>query len=297
MNFKHLYYFWMAARSGGIVRAGTQLHVTPQTLSGQIKLLEERFGCALFERDGRNIRLTDQGRVAFRYADEIFSLGAQLESALKPLAAAGAPAPFKVGIADSIPKPIAYRLLEPAMAHAEAVRIVCREGGLPALLTELEAHRLDLVLSDSPHPQAASARAVHHHLGQSGIAIFAGGSLGGKCTAAFPACLHGAPMLMPGIDSALRPRVEGWLTEMGIRPLIVGEFDDDALMLAFGREGRGVFAASAALEEQLLREHGVRLLGTMTDVFDEFYAISIAHRACHPSVSRIANALRGELLS
>ncbi|HEY3599779.1 MAG TPA: transcriptional activator NhaR [Paraburkholderia sp.] len=294
MNFKHLYYFWMAARTGGVIRAGQRLHVTPQTLSGQIKLLEERLGCQLFERNGRNVQLTEAGRVAVGYAEEIFLLGSQLEGALKGRAGTRAATTFKVGIADSIPKSLAYRFLEPAIKDGPPVRMVCREGGLPALLQDLAVHRLDLVLSDAPMPADAEVQAVSRPLGRSSLSIFAAPSLLSDRKPSFPECLEGMPMLMPGSSSALRRKLDEWLHATGCSPRVVGEFDDWALMMAFGREGKGVFAAPAMLEMQLLQEHGVRPIGQVTGVFDEFYAISMDRHISHPSVNCIADAARAE---
>ncbi|MGA7778645.1 MAG: transcriptional activator NhaR [Paraburkholderia sp.] len=296
MNFKHLYYFWMTARAGGVIRAGKRLHITPQTLSGQIKLLEARLGCQLLERDGRNVRLTEAGRVALGYAEEIFLLGAHLESELKGRDGLLTANAFKVGIADSIPKSIAYRLLEPAVIDGPPMRIVCREGGLAALLDDLAVHRLDLVLSDAPIPANAGIQAVSHRLGRSNLAIFGAAGLQEQCKAPFPECLDQMPMLMPGTGSALRSKLDGWISETGFSPRVVGEFDDWALMMAFGREGKGVFAAPAILETQLLREHAVQSLGHIAGVFDEFYAISVERHVRHPSVIRIADASRSEQL-
>ncbi|MGF7132742.1 LysR family transcriptional activator of nhaA [Paraburkholderia sp. EB58] len=294
MNFKHLYYFWMTARTGGVIRAGQRLHLTPQTLSGQIKLLEERLGCRLFERQGRNIRLTDAGQIAVGYAEDIFLLGSQLEGALKGRASTGGATAFKVGIADSIPKSIAFHLLQPAVVDGPPARIICREGGLPALLGDLAVQRLDLVLSDSPMPAESNVKAISHRLGRSSLAIFGADCFHSGSKAPFPACLDGLPMLMPGSGSALRRKLDGWIGETSLSPRVVGEFDDWALMMTFGREGNGVFAAPAVLETQLLREHGVRPLGHLANVFDEFYAISIERNISHPSVHRIADAARGK---
>ncbi len=295
MNFKHLYYFWMIARTGGVIRAGQRLHLTPQTLSGQIKLLEERLGCRLLERSGRNVRLTDAGHVAAGYAEEIFELGSRLEGALKARTGTQA-ATFKVGIADSIPKSIAYRFLEPALGEHRAARIVCREGGLPALLADLAVHQLDLVLSDAPPPAGANLRAVSRPLGRSSLAIFGTAGLRTDPKVPFPACLDGMPMLMPSPGGALRLKLDDWIGRTGIRPCIVGEFDDWALMTAFGRAGRGVFAAPAMLEAQLLQEQALRPLGHIEDVFDEFYAISVEKSVSHPSVNRIADAIHDQPL-
>ena len=275
MNFKHLYYFWMTARTGGVIRAGQRLNLTPQTLSGQIKLLEERLGCRLFERQGRNIQLTDAGHVAVGYAEEIFLLGSQLEGALKGRVGTGGTAAFKVGIANSIPKAIASHFLQPAVVDGPPVRIIRQEGGLPALLADLGVHRLGLVLSDSPMPAEANVKTISHRLGRSSLAIFGADCFHNGSKAPFPACLDDMPMLMPGSGSALRRKLDGWIGETSLRPRVVGEFDDWAVMTTFGREGNGVFAAPAVIETQLLREHGVRPLGHLANVFDEFYAITV----------------------
>jgi LysR family transcriptional activator of nhaA len=294
MNFKHLYYFWITARTGGVVRAGKQLHVTPQTLSGQIKLLEERLGCRLLERNGRHVQLTDAGRVAAGYAEEIFLLGSQLECALKESAGTPAAQTFHVGVADAIPKAIAYRLLEPAIAERPTARIVCREGGLPALLADLATQRLDLVLSDAPPPADPNVNARCRRLGGSGVKIFAAAGLHRQRTTPFPECLNGMPMLMPGKTSALRAKLDDWLSANGFAPDIVGEFDDWALMTTFGREGRGVFAAPSVLETQLMQEHGVHPLGSIGELSETFYAISIERARSHPFVNCIADAARAE---
>ncbi|MDT8990263.1 transcriptional activator NhaR [Curvibacter sp. APW13] len=295
MNFKHLHYFWVAAKSGGILRAGEQLHTTPQTLSGQIKLLEERLGRALFRKRGRNLELTEAGRVALGYADQIFSLGAELEDALQRDAMRERVLDFRVGVADSVAKSVAYRLLEPALSMDVPVRLICQEGKFPELLAQLALNRLDLVLADEPMGKKLSVRAFNHPLGRSGMSFFCASTLRSKLGADFPACLHGAPMLIPGAQASLRPQLEAWLTLHQLQPRIVGEFDDGALMSAFGREGRGVFLAPTALEADTMTQYGVELLGRSDELGEEFFAVSVERRITHPCVVAITDTARGQL--
>ncbi|RZI92595.1 MAG: LysR family transcriptional regulator, partial [Variovorax sp.] len=249
MNFKHLHYFWAAAKAGGIVRASEQLHITPQTLSGQIKLLEERLGCNLFQKSGRGVELTPEGRTALSYADQIFSLGAELESALGQQGQSGRTLNFRVGIADAVPKSIAYRLLEPALGIDEPVRLICHEGNFRDLLGQLSVQRLDLVIADEAMSKQTSVKAFNHPLGATAMSFFASASLKASLAGEFPRCLDGAPMLIQGSSSAVRQRLDLWLAEHGLRPRLIGEFDDAALLKAFGGEGRGLFMTPTVLED------------------------------------------------
>jgi LysR family transcriptional activator of nhaA len=244
MNFKHLHYFWVAAKAGGVVRAGEQLHTTPQTLSSQIKLLEERLGRHLFRKSGRKLELTDDGRVALRYADEIFALGNELQAAMRDRRRSGTQVlEFRVGIEDAVAKSVAYRLLEPALALPEPVRLICTEGRFSELMAQLALHRMDLVIADEPLSNRLSVKAFNHALGSSPMSFFAAPALAATLSGPFPQCLNGAPMLIPGASSTIRPQFEAWLQQQRLRPRVVGEFDDGALMKAFGREGRGVFVS------------------------------------------------------
>ena len=296
INFKHLHYFWVTARSGGIVRAGEQLATTPQTLSGQIKLLEERLGCALFRKSGRQLVLTDEGRTALRYADEIFALGRELEEALRrPQPEASRVLEFRVGVADSVAKAVAYRLLEPALALAQPVRLVGSEGKLGDLLAQLALHRLDLVIADEPLSRRLSVRAFNHPLGRTATSFFAMPALQRSLQGAFPRCLDGMPLLLPGPNSALRGQLDGWLAREGLAPRIVGEFDDGALLTAFGREGRGVFVAPAVLEAEVLAQTGAACIGRSEELVEEFFAIWVERRITHPGVTAITEAARAGL--
>lgn len=291
MNLKHLFYFWKTARSGGVVKAGEALHITPQTISGQIRLLEESLDTQLFSREGRALELTPAGRLAMEYADEMFSLGAELEQALRHYPK-GRPAEFRVGVSDAVPKSLAYRLLHPAVAPAAPVRIICREWRLDRLLAELAIHRLDLVIADSPIPPSVDVRAYNHRLGDSGLSFFAARSLLSGRDQPFPACIAELPALLPGEDSAIRRKLIDWLDRKRLRPRIVGEFDDTALMTAFGRAGVGVFAVPSAIEQETLASGDLVLLGRAEEVRVEYFAISVERRLTHPCVLAISEAAR-----
>jgi LysR family transcriptional activator of nhaA len=295
MNFKHLYYFWATAKAGGIVRAGEQLHTTPQTLSAQIKLLEGSLGCSLFRKSGRRLELTEDGHVALGYADQIFALSAELEAAIGKRRPGPATLEFRVGLADAVPKAIAYRLLEPALDVPGPVRLVCHEGKFQDLLAQVSVHRLDLVIADEAMGRQLSVKAFNHALGTTAMSFFAAPGLKASLARGFPKCLDGAPMLVQGAASAMRRRLELWLARHGLRPRAVGEFDDAALMKAFGREGRGVFMAPTVLEEETCAQYGVRVLGRTSELVEEFYAISVERRITHPCVAAITEAARGEL--
>lgn len=296
MNFKHLHYFWVTARTGGIVRAGKQLHVTPQTLSGQIKLLEERLGQRLFRKSGRRLELTEAGQLALRYADEIFTLGAELEAELQRQRPAQRFKPLRIGITDAVPKAIAYRLIEPALEGDVHLKLVCEEGEMDDLLADLAVHRLDLVIADRPLPGHVNVRAFNHRLGRSTLSFFATRELRARSDKPFPQALADLPLLLPGTESAVRVQIEQWLAARKIAPNVAGEFEDGALMTAFGREGRGVFAAPGVLQEAIEREFGVGLIGHCPDMHQDFYAISVERRITHPGAARITRVAR-DLLS
>lgn len=295
MNFKHLHYFWAAAKAGGIVRAGEQLHISPQTLSGQIKLLEDRLGCALFRKVGRGLELTDEGRLALGYADQIFALGAELESKVGKAGGGEQALDFQVGIADSVPKAIAYRLLEPALAVSAHVRLICHEGKFQDLLGQLAVHRLDIVIADEPMGRQVSVKAFNHLLGATEMSFFAAPALKRSLDGAFPQCLDGAPMLLQGSSSAMRQRFDFWLAMHKIRPRVIGEFDDAALMKAFGGEGRGVFMTPTVLESETAAQYGVRVVGRTSELIEEFYAVTVERRITHPCIAAITDAAREQL--
>lgn len=297
MNYKHLHYFLQVAKLGGVTRASEQLHLSPQTISGQIQLLEEALGTPLFTRSGRGRVLTDAGRMVQRYAEDIFSIGAELQEAMRDYPRTGRALEFRVGVADAVPKSIACRLIEPASLLPEPVRIVCREWKLDTLLGELAMHRLDLVIADAPIPPSVSVRAFNHKLGASGVSFFAAPALAQALKRGFPACLDGAPLLTPAEESAVGQRLRAWLLARSLRPRIVCECDDSALAKEFGRRGMGIFVGPTVLEREIEQQYGVRRLGATAEVSEEFFAISVECRITHPCVTAISSAARKELFA
>ncbi|MFW2371614.1 MAG: transcriptional activator NhaR [Gammaproteobacteria bacterium] len=291
INYKHLHYFWVVAKEGGIARASEYLHITPQTISGQLSLLEESLGEALFNRVGRNLELTEAGRLASSYADEIFSLAGELEEVVRNLPD-GRPLVFKVGVADVVPKSIAYRLLAPSLKLSEPLRIVCRENSIDSLLAELALHKIDLVISDGPIPQGVNVSGFNHQLGECGITFFAVPQLADKLNEDFPQSLNGAPMLLPGEMTVVHSRLLKWFDKLHIHPRIVGEFDDSALMKAFGQAGAGVFIAPTPITAEVEKQYGVVVIGQTDEVLEQFYAISVERKISHPAVAAITETAR-----
>lgn len=296
MNYKQLHYFWAVAKTGSIVRACEQLNLTPQTISGQIGLFEKTLGVELFRRAGRRLELTETGRLALSYAEEIFDVGGDLEEMLRSHPGEQQ-VRFRVGIADVVPKSIAYHLLAPAMTLSEPVRIVCREDKLERLLAELAIQRLDLVLADSPMPSEMDVKGYSHKLGECGVTFFATRKLATLHGSNFPRALHGAPMLIPGANTIVRGRLMRWFGERQIQPHIVGEFDDSALMKAFGQSGIGIFIAPSVIADEVQRQYGVKAIGRTDDVIERFYAISVERRLTHPAVVAVTEAARQELFA
>jgi len=295
MNFKHLYYFWVTANAGGVMRAGEQLHTTPQTLSGQIKLLEERLGRQLFSKNGRSLELTEDGRVALGFADQIFALGGELEAAMRANRGGQRVLEFRVGVADAVPKSIAYMLLEPALTLSEPVRMSCSEDKLPDLLSDLALHKLDLVVADQPLSNRVSVKAFNHELGASSMSFCCAPSLEPKLSGAFPDCLNDAPMLIPGPASSIRPQFDAWLARHRLFPRIIGEFADGALMKSFGRQGHGVFISPSVVDSETEAQYGVKIIGRSNELVEKFYAISVERRISHPCVAAITDIGRGRL--
>lgn len=293
LNYHHLLYFWVVAREGSIAAATRKLHLTQPTISAQLRLLEESLGEKLFEKSGRSLVLTEAGRVALRYADEIFALGRELRDTLRDRPT-GRPLRVTVGIADVVPKLVAYRVLRPAFEHAPGVEMVCRESSSETLLALLAQHEVDLVLTDAP-AAGAPLRAYNHLLGESGTTLFAAPALAAQLRRQFPKSIHGAPMLLPGAATQIRRAIELWLDGSGIEPRRVGEFDDLALMTAFGRAGTGIFPAPTAIEREIEAEYHVRVVGRLPEVRERYYAISAERKIKNPVVSAITSAARREV--
>jgi LysR family transcriptional activator of nhaA len=294
INYKHLHYFWVVAKEGGITRASERLHLTPQTISGQLSLLEDHFKAPLLKRQGRTLELTETGRLVMSYADEIFSLGGELEEVIHQLPA-DRPQLFRVGVVDVLPKSIAHHILQPALQMTEGLRMICREASLDNLLAELAVHRLDLVLADRPIPSTVSTRGFSHKLGECAVGFFATKQVGRRLNGEFPYCLGGAPLLLPSGGTQLRARIDQWFDKHRIYPRLIAEFDDSALMKAFGKEGAGVFIAPAAIESEVEKQYQVKSIGRIDEVKEHFYAISIERRITHPVVSLLLERAREAL--
>ena len=294
LNYHHLLYFWTVARTGGVSAASAELRLAQPTISGQLRLLEEHFGEKLFHRVGRRLELTDMGRMVYRYAEEIFTLGRELTDAVRGRPT-GRPLRFAVGIADQVPKLIAYRLMEPALKLPEPVRLVCHEDKPERLLADLAVHALDLVLTDAPLNPTINVRAFSHLLGECGTTIFGAKALAGRYRRGFPRSLDGAPFLMPTDNTVLRRNLDQWFSQLDLRPQVVSEFEDSALLKAFGERGVGLFAAPTAIEAEVRRQYGVQIIGRVEQVRERFYAISVERRLKHPAVVAISEAAKEKL--
>ena len=289
LNYHHLLYFWTVVREGTVARAAQHLGLAQPTLSGQIRTLEENLGEKLFRRSGRRLEPTDMGRVVFRYADEIFTLGRELMDTVRDRPT-GRSLRLSVGVADVVPKLIAHRLLEPALLMPEQVRIVVREDKPDRLLTELAIHELDLVLTDAPLGPGAHVRAHSHLLLETEVALFAASRLAAGLRRRFPCSLDGASFLLPAEPAALRRDLEHWFDREGIYPHVVGEFDDSALLKVFGQRGVGAFASPAVLEPDVRCRYGVRKVGMLPAMRERFYALTVERRLAHPAVVAISDA-------
>ena len=289
LNFKHLHYFWVVAKQGSIAEASKRLHITPQTISGQISLLEQHLGSPLFEKAGRGLALTAAGRLVAERAEAIFNLGQDLEVAIRRQSDAGQ-LPLRIGVTEVVPKTIATRLLEPVLLQQ---RFLCREGNLRELLAELAVNRLDIILADAPIPDGLSVKGQSYLLGQSGVAFLAPPGL--ASAGAFPACLAQMPLLLPSGMHRVQGRLLAWFEEQSIAANIVGEFDDSALMKAFGHAGLGVFVVPEAIADQVAEQYGVTRVGSTEAVREEFYVITSERRASQAMAQQLVAKARGWL--
>jgi len=294
LNFKHLRYFWMVAKTGSIVRASEQLDLSPQSISGQLGDLENSLGVQLFRKVGRGLELTEMGRRVFSYADEIFALGVELLDVTQNQQVKKS-TPFRIGITDSVAKSVAYRVIEPVLHIEEPIRLICREGKLASLLSEMSVNQLDLVIADRPMPTNLNVRAHNHLLGESKLAIFAAKSLieiyaEMNKNATFPFVLNGAPFLLPGEDFTFQKKLIAWFESKKIYPRIVGEFDDGALLKSFGQAGEGFFAASMTIADYICSQYKVTQVGHIDTVTEQLYAITTERRLTHPAVIAIVQA-------
>lgn len=296
LNYHHLLYFWTVAREGSIARATQKLHLTQPTISAQIHALEESLGEKLFLRSGRRLVLTEVGQVVYRYAEEIFTLGRELQDVLagRPT---GRPVRLTVGIANQVPKLLAHRLLAPAFGLTEPVHLVCREGKLDRLFADLTTHSLDLVLSDAPLTADTRVRAFNHPLGETGVSVFGVAPLADKYRRGFPRSLDGAPFLLPTEGTSLRRSLEEWFDRERVHPVVAAEFSDSALLKVFGMGGVGLFAAPTAIAADVRRQYDVKALGTLEGVRETFYAITIERRLRQPALVAIMEAARNRLFT
>lgn len=295
MNLKHLRYFWAVARFDGVTRAAHKLHLTPQTLSGQIAELQEQLGVELLRPAGRRLELTDAGRVAYSYADEIFALADELRGQLQGLPTGGRVEVFRVGITDGVPRSLVHRLLAPLVDTAQR-RLTCSHEHLEVLLADLALHRLDLIIADRPVPDGSSVKAFNHVLGDTAIGLFAAATHAAALRRGFPRSLQGQPLLLPGRDSAIHGQVRDWFDARRVVPRHVAEFDDSGLMKTFGAAGPGAFPAPLAVRAEIERLYDVALIGVLTGIKDRYYAISTERRATHPCVVEVL-ARGGRLLA
>jgi LysR family transcriptional activator of nhaA len=290
LNYHHLLYFWVVAKRGSVTAASAELHLAHQTISAQIHRLEEVLGEKLLTRKGRKLVLTDTGREAFRYADEIFSLGLELMDTVKGRAG-GQEVRLVVGVSDVLAKSIVHRILEPAFRLKEQVRVICREDrSTEAFLGDLAQHTIDVILSDAPAGPGTPVRAFSHRLGECGLTFFAAPRLAKSCRRGFPRSLDGVPFLLPGVDSTLRRALNEWFDGKGIRPKVVAELDDAALANIFGEAGLGVFAAPDVIEAEVRRRYQVHVVGRSKEIRQSFYAISVERKIRHPAVAAICEA-------
>ncbi len=297
MNYHHLLYFWTVAREGSIARACEQLRLAQPTISGQLRQFEESLNEKLFVRVGRGLALTEVGQVVYRYADEIFGIGRELQDVLKGRPRGGRPIRLMVGISDVVPKLIAYRILQPVLGMAESIQLICNENRPERLLADLAAHELDVVLSDEPLTTGAHVKAYNHLLGSCGVSLFAAPSLAVQYKKDFPACLDNAPFLLPMESSSLRRGLEQWFESQKIRPRLVGEFQDSALMKTFGQGGAGIFAAPSAIEKEVQQHYHVKLVGRVDSILERYYVISIERKLKHPAAVALSEAAREQLFA
>jgi LysR family transcriptional activator of nhaA len=292
LNYRHLYFFWVVAKEGSITQAAERLGLAIQTISTQLGLLEQSLGKSLFAPQGRRLVLTEAGRIALRYADQIFLLGEQMQEALAD-SDVGRTMRLTVGLSDSLPKLIASRVLQAALRLPEKIKLVCYEDRFETLLGDLSVHKLDVVLTDRPVQSGTTLRVFSHLLGESDIMLFGLPALAKQYRPGFPASLNGAPLLLPTRNNAIRGRIDHWFETQNLRPDIVGEFDDNALLNTFGRNGMGLFPAPSALAADVEAQFGATPVGELQNVHEQFYAISNERKIKHPAVEAILAAIHG----
>ncbi|MGE0041168.1 MAG: LysR family transcriptional regulator [Vicinamibacterales bacterium] len=287
LNYHHLYYFWVVARTGSVAAASRELRLTHPTISAQVHQLEDIIGEKLFRRAGRGLALTDVGQLAFRYANDIFGLGREFMDVVKRRATPRVMR-LAVGVTDVLPKSVVQRLLEPALRLDGPLRLICREDrSLTDFLGELSMHALDLVLSDAPAGIGSPLKLFNHLLGDCGTTIYGAAKVAASLKRRFPRSLDGAPFLVPGVNAALRREIEQWFDGLGISPHVVAEVDDSSLLQVLAAGGLGVFAGPSVMEADARTRYGLRPVGTIPTLRQRFYAISVEQRLSHPGAVAI----------
>lgn len=296
INYHHLLYFWAVAREGSLAAASAELRLAQSTVSKQIHLLEDMLGHKLFEKRGRRLALTESGQTVYRYADEIFNIGREMLDTLRGRPV-GRPLRMTVGVADVVPKVVTERLLSAAYTLPDAIRLVCREGKPDRLLADLALHELDVVLTDAPANPSVGVMAFNHLLGESEMAFFGRADLARRHRGRFPDSLREAPVLLPTENTASRLSLEQWFDAHDIRPNVVGEFEDTALMKVFGLKGAGLFPAPMVIAKEIENQYKARLVGRMQDVRERFYAVTLNRKIKHPGVLAISAAAKSQVFS
>jgi len=289
LNYHHLLYFWLVARERGLANACAKLRLSPSTISGQIHALEHTLDQKLFKKKGRRLELTDMGRIVYRYADEIFTLGKELQDAIhdRPV---GKPLRLQVGIVDVVPKLVAKQMIAPALALGKPVQLVCVEDRLERLMTSLAMHELDIVLADSSSDSSSPVKAFNHLLIDCPVVMLGTNKLCQRYRRNFPKSLRGAPLLLPTLNTALRRAMDHWLSDMSMMPQIIGEFDDRALLKVFGGTGLGLFPVPSLIADTVMKQHCVQRIGVLKEIREKFYAITVERRVTHPGVAAICDA-------
>jgi len=294
LNYQHLYYFWMVVREGTVTSASRRVHRSQPTLTAQIRVLEEQLGEPLFEKQGRHLVPTALGETVYRYADEIFSLGAELLDAVRGRETTTRQR-LNVGVSDVLPKLVAHKLLVPALRMDFPVQLRCDEGSARELLGRLALHDLDLVLTDAPIGNDVHVRAFNHPLGECGVTIFGPKSMARKLRRGFPGSLEGAPFLLPVEGTMLRRGLQRWFDSLNLGVDVVGEFEDSALLKTFGQMGVGLMAGPSVIEDEIKRQYRVEVVGRTDEVRERFYAISVERQVTHPAVKAVTEAARADL--
>lgn len=291
LNYKQLYYFWNVAKTGSITRTAEKLHLTPQTISGQLAEFERNLGVELFRRTGKRFELTTAGKMALSHADDLFQIGNELEQLLRH-GLNSSEQSFRVGIADAVPRSLAYQLLAPVISLPVPVRLICHEDKLDRLFAELAIHKLDLVIADQPLPSELGVKGYNHELGRCSVTFCAVPELSEQYGPDFPSSLNNAPMLLPGDKTSMQVLLDRWFSKCQIHPHIIGKFDDSALMKAFGKAGAGIFPVPSVMVDEVRGQYGADVLGVIPDALIRYYAISVERRITHPAVLAVSQAAK-----